>query len=47
VPVYYDETATVWNGVRAGEIRVGDRIVVSGRVDKGQWRAYTISSRTY
>ncbi|MGH9422886.1 MAG: hypothetical protein ACRD3J_23125 [Thermoanaerobaculia bacterium] len=47
VRLYYDETATVWNGVQAGKIRIGDRIVVSGRVDKGHWQAYEISARTY
>jgi len=46
VPLYYDESATVWKGVRADEIRTGDRIVVNGRIDKGRWRAYAISSRT-
>lgn len=35
VSLYYDDSATVWNGVRADEIRTGDRVVVSGRVDNG------------
>jgi hypothetical protein len=46
VQLYYDDSSTVWNGVRADQIRTGDRIVVNGRVDKGHWRAYAISSRT-
>lgn len=47
VPLYYDDSVTVWNGVRADKIRTGDRIVVNGRFDKGRWRACAISSRTY
>src|SRR2546426_1136703 len=42
----YDENAMVWHGVRADEIRTGDRVVVNGRFDKGHWRAYAVSSRT-
>lgn len=45
VPLYYDDSATVWNGVRADKIRTGDRVVISGRVDNGHWRAYAVSSR--
>lgn len=46
VPLFYDDSITVWKGVRADKIRTGDRVVISGRVDNGHWRAYSVSSRT-
>jgi hypothetical protein len=37
--VYYDESATRWNGIRYTEIHNGDRITVRGRQDGRRWRA--------